>query len=197
MYVYVDETLQLGLDRVAALNPHAAVAFGWVMTPRGEETGLSIHAEGGEDCAIEHSSFHPRPDVVPRQPDLAVVNGFCLLVSTPPGTGDLTLLVRAGDRLLRAAMRGPEVRTDLARVTAECDCRTSFALLAACAEDPALAALLSFQATPFGRLRRMDLPHGDAARPRHGVRPSGGGRGARHRGGRGPRYAALREPGRA
>ena len=34
MFIYVDETLQLGLECVAVLGSGRRIAYGWTMTPR-------------------------------------------------------------------------------------------------------------------------------------------------------------------
>lgn len=150
MFVSVDENLQLGLDCVAALSPRRAVLYGWAMTPRGAETGLSISAGRDGDCPIEHVSFHPRPDVVPADPRRSAVSGFSIVFATPDNPRDLTFSLFADSAQVRADLRDPTAETNLLKATAERDWRASFALLHASGEDPALAPLLGYLNRPFG-----------------------------------------------
>lgn len=150
MFVYVDDTLQLGLDCVAALSPRRWIAYGWAMTPRAVGTELAISAGAEGDCAIEYCSFHPRPDVVPADARRAAVNGFALVFAVPEEAGPLTFTLMAGDEVVRADLRDPGIDTNLAKATAERDWRAPFVLLQDCAANPALAQMLQFQHRPFG-----------------------------------------------
>ncbi len=150
MFVYVDDTLQLGLDCVTQITPRLAIAYGWAMTPRDEATSIAISAGAEGDCAIEHVAFHARPDVVPPDPRRAVVNGFSLLFDTPEDARELTFTLTAGEALVRADLRDPSIESNLFKATAQRDWRATFGLLQDCAGNPALAPLLAYQGRPFG-----------------------------------------------
>jgi hypothetical protein len=150
VFVYLDETLQLALDCVAMLSPRRGIAYGWAMTPRGLGTDLAVSAGAEGDCPIEHCSFHPRPDVVPGDPRRAGVNGFSIVFETPEEPRELSLILTAGDAVLRADLRDPSIEQNLFKATAERAWRVSFGLLEECAGNPALAALLRYQGRPFG-----------------------------------------------
>ncbi|MGG5808384.1 hypothetical protein [Falsiroseomonas sp. CW058] len=146
----MDETLQLGLDCAAALPSRRMAVYGWAVTPRGAETGLSVSAGAAGDCAIEHVSFHPAPAAVQVDPRRAVANGFTLVVATPDAAPEVTLALAAGGAVLRADLRDPAIGSDLAKATAARDGRANAALLRAAAEDRALAPLLGHGHRPFG-----------------------------------------------
>lgn len=150
MFVYLDETLQLALDCVAMVTPRRGIAYGWAMTPRGVGTELSVSAGGEGDCAIEHCSFHPRPDVIPSDPRRAAVNGFTLVFELPEDPRELVLTLAAGDALLRADMRDGSIEANLFKATAERTWRVTFGLMQESAGNPALASLLRYQGRPFG-----------------------------------------------
>lgn len=150
MFVQVDESLQLGLDCVAALSPRRGIAYGWAMTPRTIGTEIAISAGADGECVIEHVAFHGRPDVVPADPRRTVVNGFALVFAMPEDARTLTFVVNAGTEQVRADMRDPAVGSNLFKATAERDWRTSFSLLQDCAQHAALAGLLHYQGRPYG-----------------------------------------------
>jgi hypothetical protein len=150
VFVAVDANLQLGLDCVAALSPRRSVVYGWAMTPRGAETGLSITAGRDGECPIEHVSFHPRPDVVPADPRQAVVSGFSMVFATPDNPRELTFNLMAGEVRVPADLRDPTIEGNLLKATSERDWRATFALLHAAADDPALAPMLGYLNRPFG-----------------------------------------------
>jgi hypothetical protein len=164
VFVFVDETLQLGLDCVALLSARRIAILGWAMTPRGAETGLSIAAGGAGDCTIEHVSFHPGPASVQADPQRAVVSGFTILATLPAEGTELAFTLQADAAVLRADLRDPAIETDLVKATAGRDPRANFALLRAAAEDPALRPLLGFQHRQHGAfsgwLARMPLLRG-------------------------------------
>ncbi len=150
MYVYVDDSLQLGIDCVATLSARRMVVYGWTMTPRVAGTEIAVSAGADGICAIEHCSFHPRPDVVPPDPRAAVVNGFTLVIATPEDPQALRLAVAAGDATAHADLRDPAVETNLFKATADRDWRISFGLLREVGADPSLAELAAYQQRPFG-----------------------------------------------
>jgi hypothetical protein len=150
LYLPVDETLQLGLDCFGALSPGHALLYGWAMTPRGEETSIRILAGAAGECAIEHCSFHPRPDIAVKNPMAAVVSGFCLVFTLPPETHPLVFTLRVGREVVRADLRGGGIVADAPRVTAERDWQTTFGLLHAAVTDPGLQPMLAHRRTPFG-----------------------------------------------
>lgn len=150
MYVYLDDTLQLGLDCVAMVAPRRAVVYGWVIAPRGVATDLLVSAGAGGECAIEHCSFHARKDVVPADPRAADVNGFTLVVEGPEQPSTLTLTLAAGPLALGADLLDPRIASDLFKATAERASDLNFALLGEIPANPALATLLAYQGRPFG-----------------------------------------------
>ncbi len=150
MFVYLDETLQLALDCVTLLGPQRGIAYGWAMTPRGMGTELAVLAGPDGDCAIEYCSFHVRPDVVPSDPQRAAVNGFTLVFELPDDPAELELTLTAGDAVLRADMRDPQLETNLLKATADRAWRITFGLMREAAGNPALAGLLRYQGRPFG-----------------------------------------------
>lgn len=150
MFVAVDETLQIGIDCVAALSPRQFVAFGWTMTPRADETEIWVSAGQNDNCTIEHCNFHPRSDVVAEDPRLVTVTGFALVFAAPEDPWDLTLTLSAGTRSVRIDLRDPRIETNLLKATATLDWQAAFNLLQQCAGLPTLAPLLSYQGRPFG-----------------------------------------------
>jgi hypothetical protein len=150
VYVYLDDTLQLGLDCVAMLSPTRAAVYGWAMTPRGVGTDLAVLAGLEGECPIAYCSFHPRKDVVPADPRAAEVNGFTLLVEVPEDAAALDLTLAAGALLLRADMFDARVQTDLFKATADRGWEVTFALLRDLLATPALTPLLRYQGRPFG-----------------------------------------------
>jgi hypothetical protein len=166
VYVYLDDSLQLGLDCVAMLSPTQAVVYGWAMTPRGVGTDLAVVAGLEGECAIGHCSFHPRKDVVPADPRAAEVNGFTLVVEVPEDAPALELTLAAGALLLRADMLDARVETDLFKATADRSWSATFALLRDALSTPALTSLLRYQGRPFGAfaewLARMPVLRGRA-----------------------------------
>lgn len=143
MFTTADDDLSLGIDVLASLAPGRLLIQGWAAAPRGLETGLAV-ASGPADCPIEHAGFHPRPDITPA--GAALVNGFTLLVAAPAAPAPLGLTLTAGRRALDIDLRDRAIPTDLTRATA------NRALLAAAAENPALAALLAKDGRPLGAL---------------------------------------------
>lgn len=143
MFTKADDDLSLGIDCLASLGPGRVLIQGWAAAPRGIETGLGV-SSGPADCPIEHAGFHPRPDVAPA--GAAPVNGFTLLVAAPAAPAPLGLTLTAGRRALDIDLRDRAIPTDLTRATA------NRALIAAAAEDPALAALLAREGRPLGAL---------------------------------------------
>jgi len=150
VFIHLDETLQLALDCVAMVGPGRGIAYGWAMTPRGVPTQLAVAAGPEADCAIDHCSFHARPDVVPQDPRRAVVNGFTLVFETPEDPRELVLTLSAGDRRLRADLRDPRIANDLFKATADRNWRVTFALMRDAAGSAAMGSLLRYQGRPFG-----------------------------------------------
>ena len=150
MFIYVDETLQLGLDCVAGLGAGRRIAYGWTMTPRAAATTLAISAGAEGDCPIEHCSFHARPDVPPPDPRTTVVHGFTLVFSTPQDPRELTLTLLADEAVLRADLRDPQIEINLFKATAERDGHATFTLLRDCAGRPDLAGVLGYHHRPYG-----------------------------------------------
>jgi hypothetical protein len=145
-----DDTLQLALDCVAMLGDGRSIVHGWAMTPRGVATGLGIAAGHDADCAIEHCSFHQRPDVVPEDPGGTVVNGFTLIFETPEDPWDLVLTLSAGEHAIRASLHDRRIATDLEASTASRDWRVNMNLMLDTAGSPAMASLLRYGGRPFG-----------------------------------------------
>ena len=150
MKLQVDETLQLQLDCVAQLSPRRVVVYGWALTPRGVGTEISIAAGRAGDCVIEHVAFHARPDVVPADPQRAVVNGFALVFAAPENAAALSCTVTAGPDRVSADLRDPQIDTDLLAATAGRDWRDTFRLLQDCATHRALAPMLGYRGRPYG-----------------------------------------------
>ena len=145
-----DDTLQLALDCVAMLGEGRGIVYGWAMTPRGVATRLAITAGHGGDCAIEHCSFHPRPDVARQDPNGTVVNGFTLIFETPEDLRELDLMLTAGEDAIRAELDDPRIATDLATSTADRSWRVTLRLMLDAAGTPAMASLLRHAGRPFG-----------------------------------------------
>jgi hypothetical protein len=166
VFVYLDQTLQLGVDCAAMLSPRRGVAYGWAMTPREGGTELSVSAGVPGDCQIEHCSFHPRPDVVASDPRRAVVNGFTLVFETPEEPEELVLTLATAAGLLRADLRDPRTEANLFKATADRAWRVTFGLLREAATTPVLAELLRYQGRPFGAfadwMARLPLLRGRA-----------------------------------
>lgn len=166
MFVQFDETLKLALDCVAMISPRRGVAYGWAMTPREVGTELSIAAGAEGACPIEHCSFHPRPDVVPREPRVAVVNGFTLVFEMPEDAPALTLTLAAGEQRLSANLRDARIATDLGKATVDLTWQVVFGLLRESAANPALSDLLRHGGRPFGAfadwMGRLPLVRGRA-----------------------------------
>jgi hypothetical protein len=150
VFIHHDDTLQLALDCVAMLGKGRGIAYGWAMTPRGVATRLGVAAGRDAECAIDHCSFHQRPDVVPQDPRRAVVNGFTLVFDTPEDPRELVLTLAAGDRAIRADLRDTRINPDLAKATADRNWRVTFGLMLDAAGTPAMASLLRYQDRPFG-----------------------------------------------
>jgi hypothetical protein len=150
LFVQLDETLQLGIDCVAPLSPDRVIVFGWTMVPRGVEADLTVTAGTEAMAGVLHASFHPRPDVLPGDPLLAVVNGFTLLLDAADQAAGLVMTLSAGEALVRADLRDARVETDLLKATAARSWRVTFGLLEECAGNPELAALLRYRNRPLG-----------------------------------------------
>jgi hypothetical protein len=150
LYLTVDETPKLGLDCFAALTPGHAIIYGWAMTPRGEDTTIRILAGAAGECAVEHCTFHPRPDIALKDPAAAAVHGFCLVIAVPAAAQTLTFALRVGREVVRADLRGGNIAADVPRVTAERDWPTVFSLFHSAASDPGLQPMLAYERRPFG-----------------------------------------------
>lgn len=150
MVVELDETLQLALDCVAPVGVGQCVAYGWAVSPRGTEAELSVSAGAGTACAIDHGSFHPRPDLRHLDPTRTVANGFSLVFRTPDDPPELLLTLCAGERLLHVDLRAALNGADILRMTVERNWSISFALLRDTAATPAMAGLLRHAGRPFG-----------------------------------------------
>ena len=150
MYVYLDDTLQLGVDCVAMVTPTRAVIYGWSMAPRGVAPELSLLANGTDECPVVHSSFHPRKDVVPADPRAAEASGFTLLAEVPEDATALELTLAAGPLLLRVDLLDKRVETNLFKATADRDWDATYGLLRLVTGDATLAGLLRYQGRPFG-----------------------------------------------
>lgn len=161
MFVSFGDDLQLGVDCAAVQGVDRHIVFGWHMAPRGLPVELGFSTADGRFCRIEHISRHARPDVVPQDPGAAVVVGFSLVVTAPPGTRGLVMTVGCGDQLGRADLTDPAVKTDLSLATLTRDWGTTFSLLAECRDFPDQLPLLSYQYRPFGAFVRWLalLPH--------------------------------------
>lgn len=150
MLIQHDDTLQLALDCVAMLRGGRGVVYGWAMTPRGVATRLAVTAARGGDCAIEHCSFHPRPDVVPPDPSRTAVNGFTLVFEAPEDLRELDLLLTAGEDGIRAELDDARIRTDLGMATADRSWHVTLRLMLDAAGTPAMGGLLRHAGRPFG-----------------------------------------------
>lgn len=167
MDVGVDESLRLAVDCVATLSDRLVAVYGWAATERQAPTELAVTAGAAGDCAIEHCSFHPRPDLARAAPPGTVVTGFTLLVATPPRPQALALLLHNGWAHLSLDLMDGSLETEIRRATAARDGGANFALLSACAEDAALAPLRSHAGLPYGVFQdwidRLPLVRGRAA----------------------------------
>jgi hypothetical protein len=150
VFVFLDETRQLGLDCVAYLSARRGIAFGWTMLPRGVEGGLDIAAAGDLPCPILHADFHDRPDVGNADPRQAVVKGFVLVFELPSAPEALTMTLTAGMVQLRADMRDKRVERSLPKGIAARNWRLNLALLRQAASVPELAPLMTHQGRPLG-----------------------------------------------
>ncbi|MGG5821038.1 hypothetical protein [Falsiroseomonas sp. HW251] len=149
VHVHLDDTLQLGLDAVAMLSPGRMIVLGWMVTPRGVETELSVAGAAGE-CRLLHCSHHDRPDVRPSEPRLAGARGFALLAEVPPNPAALALTLAAGPLQVAADLLDERVGTDLLAPIADERAGIGFGLLRTARDVPALHSLLSHLGRPFG-----------------------------------------------
>jgi hypothetical protein len=151
VFVYLDDTRQLGLDCFAPLAPRRGIAFGWTMVPRGVEGAVDIAAGPDAPCAILHASFHERPDVAIADPRASVVQGFTLVFELPEELpAELVLTLAAGEVLVRADMLSAEVEHGLAKAVAVRNWRINLALLREAAREPELAPMMTYQNRPLG-----------------------------------------------
>jgi hypothetical protein len=150
LFVQLDEALQLGVDCVAPLSADRLIVYGWTMVPRGIEADLTVAAGMEAVAGVLHASFHPRPDVVPKDPRRAVVNGFTLLLDVPELARDLVMTLSAGEAMLRADLRDPKIETDLMKATAARTWRVTFGLMQESARNAELGALLRYQNRHLG-----------------------------------------------
>lgn len=151
VFVRLDDYVQLGLDCVAMVGPGRGLAYGWAMAPRGIDTELLVDAGADGVCAVAYCGFHPRNDVVPADPRVAMVSGFTLAFETPEEPRELALTLTLADgRAVRIDLFDPRIGTDLGKATANRAWPVTHGLMQACAGTPALAALLRHQGRPFG-----------------------------------------------
>lgn len=150
MLVELDETFQLELDCVASVGGGLCVAYGWAVTPRGVGAELSVLAGPGTPCAIDHGSFHPRPELLRGASARATAVGFNLVFATPEDPPELLLTLGAETRALHADLRAALGKGDILQLTAERDSFVTFDFLRHTAATPAMAGLLRHAGRPFG-----------------------------------------------
>lgn len=150
MHVYLDDTLQLGIDGIAMLEPGRLFAIGWMVSPRGVEAELSVDAGTAGEARLLHCAFHPRPDVRSPDPRGGEATGFVLLAEVPENPGTLALTLAAGPLLLGADLLDARVETNLFQVVADRRSDIGFGLLQAARDVAALHPLLRHLGRPFG-----------------------------------------------
>jgi hypothetical protein len=150
MYVYLEETVRLGLDCCAAISADYYIVYGWVMTPAGEEVEVRVSGADG-DHKVGYHSNHARDDVHPPSPDIAVVNGFTLTFTAHEiEKKGAVLSFSAGGSVISVDLRDPGINTDLVAVTASRNWAATFQLLQHSAEYPQDLPVLGHGGEPLG-----------------------------------------------
>lgn len=150
MITYFSETLQIAVHCVTSLGPRRQLVCGWVMTPRGTPLDLRVMGDSGREHRPSFRLLYARPDVVPGDPEVALVSGFTLVVDEVADTAPLELVLASDGAGGRVNLLNPAISRDLHALIGSQDWAINFRLLRAEQERHEVLNLFAYQYRPYG-----------------------------------------------